>query len=412
MNPYIYKTHDGGKTWKKIVNGLPADPVNSVKEDPYCKGLLFAGTETAVYVSFNDGDSWQPLRLNMPATSIRDLVIKDNDLVIGTHGRSFWILDGITALRDMARMKEYNSTVLHTPGFAYRVRWNMNTDTPLPQEEPAGQNPPDGAIFDYYLGSDATSVVKLDILDPAGKTLRSFTSIDKPYAIPPVNIPLYWIRPQQILSAAKGAHRFIWDLHTQPLNLPASYAIAAVYGQTAPNPTSPWVLPGVYTVKLSVDGKTYAQSLTIKMDPRVKTPALELQKQYTLSDKCYTEVKSLLMATEKLQKFQAQIKKLMPAASGSLADSLKSIDADITKLQTGGRQSRNETFSTLRAGLTGLLSSIQESDMPVTTQSAKAVADAELTGNKLFVTYNNLTGSRLKMLNEQLTHLNIEKISL
>lgn len=412
LNPYIYKTHDGGKTWKKIVNGLPADPVNSVKEDPYCKGLLFAGTETAVYVSFNDGDSWQPLRLNMPATSIRDLVIKDNDLVIGTHGRSFWILDGITALRNMAKMKDYNSTVLYTPGFAYRVRWNMNTDTPLPQEEPAGQNPPDGAIFDYYLNGDAALVVKLDVLDATGKIVRSFTSVDKPYAIPPVNIPLYWIRPQQILSAGKGPHRFIWDLHTQPLNLPASYAIAAIYGQTAPNPTSPWVLPGKYTVKLTVDGKAYTQPLTIKMDPRVKTPVPELQKQYTLSDKCYRELKSLLMATDKLQNFQAQIKKLMPEASGSLADSLKNIDADITKLQTGSRQSRNENFSSLRGSLTGLLGSIQESDMPVTTQSAKAVAEGEITYSQLLVIYNNLTGSRLRMLNQQLTHFNIEKISL
>ncbi|MDP9046940.1 MAG: glycoside hydrolase, partial [Bacteroidota bacterium] len=120
MNPYIYRTHDGGKTWKRIVNGLPADPVNSVKEDPYCKGLLFAGTETAVYVSFDDGDNWQPLRLNMPATSIRDLVIKNNDLVVGTHGRSFWILDDITALRNIAKIKGHNATVLYSTGFAYR----------------------------------------------------------------------------------------------------------------------------------------------------------------------------------------------------------------------------------------------------------------------------------------------------
>ncbi|HWZ14644.1 MAG TPA: hypothetical protein VNW95_05340 [Mucilaginibacter sp.] len=411
MNPYIYRTHDGGKTWEKIVAGLPVDPVNSVKEDPYCKGLLFAGTETAVYVSFNDGDNWQPLRLNMPATSIRDLVIKDNDLVVGTHGRSFWILDDITALRNIAKSKERNTTVLYPTGFAYRVRWNMNTDTPLPQEEPAGQNPPDGAIIDYYLNNDAASVVKLEILDASGKTVRVFTSVDKPYAIPPVNIPLYWIRPQQILSATKGAHRFVWDLHTQPLNLPATYPIAAVYGQTAPTPTSPWVLPGTYTVKLTVDGKTYTQALSIKMDPRVKTPAIELQKQYALSDKCYSELKSLLTATEKLQKYQAQIKKLISAASGPLADSLKNIDAGITRLLADGRQGKRETFGSLKGSLAGLMGSLQGSDMPVTTQTAKGVTDVEITYNRLYANYSVLT-NRLKMLNEQLVRSNLEKINL
>jgi photosystem II stability/assembly factor-like uncharacterized protein len=412
MNPYIYKTHDGGKTWKKIVTGLPTDPVNTVREDPYCKGLLFAGTETAVYVSFNDGDTWQPLRLNMPATSIRDLVIKDNDLVIGTHGRSLWIMDDITALRHLARVKGDRSTVLFPTGFAYRVRWNMNTDTPLPQEEPAGQNPPDGAILDYYLNSDASGIVKLEILDAVGKTMRTFTSKDKPYAIPPVNIPLYWVRPQQILYSDKGAHRFLWDLHTQPLPLPASYAIAAVYGQTAPNPTSPWVLPGNYTVKLTVDGKTYTQPLTIKMDPRVKTPVVELQKQYQLSDNCYQELKSVLTATETLQKMDAQIKKLLPAASGALADSLKSLDADIIKLDTGSQQNKTETFSSFKSSLTGLMNLMQESDMPVTTQAGKAVTETAKTYSRLNLSYQNLTGNRLKMLNGQLAQQNMEKITL
>jgi photosystem II stability/assembly factor-like uncharacterized protein len=412
MNPYIYKTHDGGKTWKKIVNGLPIDPVNSVREDPYCKGLLFAGTERAVYVSFNDGDAWQPLRLNMPATSIRDLVIKDNDLVVGTHGRSFWILDDITALRHLARFKGAGSTVLYSTGFAYRVRWNMNTDTPLPQEEPAGQNPPDGAIIDYYLNNDAGSVVNLEILDASGKMVRVFTSNDKPYDVPPVNIPLYWIRPQQILPAAKGAHRFVWDLHSQPINLPPSYAIAAVYGQTAPNPTSPWVLPGNYTVKLTVDGKTYTQPLTIKMDPRVKTPAMELQKQYMLTDKCYKQLKSALIASEKLQKMEIQIKKLLPAANGLLVDSLKIMDAAVLKLESGNRQSKTESFGSLKNNLTGLISLLQESDMPVTTQAAKAVAQAEIAYNQLYLNFQSLTGDRLKKLNGQLISMNMEKISL
>lgn len=410
MNPYIYKTHDGGKSWKKIVTGLPADPVNSVREDPYCKGLLFAGTETAVWVSFNDGDDWQRLRLNMPATSIRDLVIKDNDLVVGTHGRSFWILDGITALRNIAKTSIHNGTVLYPTGFAYRVRWNLNTDTPLPQEEPAGQNPPDGAIIDYYLDNNANAPVVLEIMDAAGKMMRSFSSNDKPYDLPPVNIPLYWIRPQQILSAEKGAHRFIWDLHTEPLNTPVSYAIAAIYGQTAPNPTSPWVLPGNYTVRLTVSGKSYTQALVIKMDPRVKTTAAELQKQYALSNQCYIKLKSVLKATKNLQTLQQQVQKLLPAATGSLADTLKAVDAAAKLLLGGQPGSKTETFGSINGKLAGLLNLLQGSDMPVTTQAAKAVGETGENYDQLYLNYTLLTGKRLTLLNEQLIKMKLEKI--
>src|SRR6187431_292648 len=171
MRPHIYKTNDGGKTWKEIVNGLPNDPINVVREDPLRKGLLFAGSERAVYVSFDDGENWQSLRLNMPATSIRDLVIKEDDLVIGTHGRSFWILDDISPLRQLTSEASSKDVILHKPQTAYRVRWNMGTDTPLPQEEPTGQNPPEGALINYYLKEKAKGEVKLEITDSNGKTI-------------------------------------------------------------------------------------------------------------------------------------------------------------------------------------------------------------------------------------------------
>ena len=177
LHPYIYRTHDGGQTWQKITNGLPDDsPVNVVREDPVRQGLLFAGTENAVYVSFNDGDSWQSLRLNLPASSMRDLVIHGNDLVVGTHGRSFWILDDITPLRQLSAQVVASSAFLFKPGLAYRVRRNVNTDTPLPPEEPAGKNPPDGAIFDYYVQSGAAGPVTLQIIDGGGHVLRSYSS--------------------------------------------------------------------------------------------------------------------------------------------------------------------------------------------------------------------------------------------
>ena len=412
MNPYIYKTHDGGKTWEKIVNGLPAEPVNAVREDPLCKGLLFAGTETAVYVSFNDGGLWQPLRLNMPATSIRDLVIKDNDLVIATHGRSFWILDDITSLRHLAKAKSNRQTVLFETGFAYRVRWNMNTDTPLPQEEPAGQNPPDGAIIDYYLKNDATSVISLEVYDAAGKLVRTYKSNDQPYPIPPVNIPLYWIRPQEILSAAQGAHRFTWDMHTQPLNMPPAYAIAAIFGQTAPNPTSPWVMPGAYTVKLTVDGKSYAQPLVIKMDPRVKTSVVELKKQFDLSDKCYQELKQLIEESDKLISLQTQVEKLLPNASAQLATSLKNMDTGVLNLQNGSPEEKGQNPKALRNTLFSLLNLMQESDMPVTAQVSQAVTKADASFILLNSKFNELTGNSLKSLNDQLIQAGMAKISL
>ncbi|MGB8191008.1 MAG: hypothetical protein WCF67_03770, partial [Chitinophagaceae bacterium] len=219
MRAHIYKTTDGGKTWKEIVGGLPNDPINVVREDPFRKRLLFAGSERAVYVSFDDGENWQPLRLNMPATSVRDLVIKDNDLVIGTHGRSFWILDNISALRELDFIHSGLDsqpidaiTIFFKPAPAWRVRWNMNTDTPIPQEEPSGENPPDGAIFDYYLHTEAKEIA-LEIRDAKGRLVRRFSNRDTMYKLPAVNTPLYWIRPQQVLSAQKGAHRFVWDLH-------------------------------------------------------------------------------------------------------------------------------------------------------------------------------------------------------
>jgi photosystem II stability/assembly factor-like uncharacterized protein len=293
QHPHIYKTTDGGKTWTEIVNGLPNDPINVVKEDPIRKGLLFAGSERAVYVSFDDGANWQSLRLNMPATSIRDLVIKDDDLVIGTHGRSFWILDDITPLRQINNQIINQSTVLYKPQNTYRVRWSMYPDTPVPPDEPAGQNPPDGAIINYYLNSNATNV-QLDILDSKGTIIHKYASTDTIYSIPPNNTPAYWIRPQLVLSANAGAHRFMWDMHYQPLNVPPSYPISATPMNTAPEPTSPWVMPGLFTARLAVDGKIYSQSFNVKMDPRVKTSVKDLTLQHDLSLTCYNYIKKCM----------------------------------------------------------------------------------------------------------------------
>ncbi|MBX9780327.1 MAG: hypothetical protein K2X26_08280 [Chitinophagaceae bacterium] len=337
MQPYIYKTNDGGKTWKLIVNGLPTTgPINAVREDPVRKGLIFAGSENAVYVSFDEGEHWQSLRLNMPATSIRDLVIKDDDLVLGTHGRGFWILDDITPLRQLTTTSL--QTQLFQPQTAIQVRWNMNTDTPLPQEEPAGSNPPDGAIINYFLADDAKGDIKLEIKDAQGNSIRTYSSNDTLYTIPKSNTPDYWIREQQILSGKAGAHRFLWDMHHTPLNETAAYPIAAIYKNTAPDFTSPWVMPGVYTATLTVNGKTFSKQFTVKMDPRVKTSLAALQQQYNLSLTCY----------------QSKIK---------IEALLKTI-TDATKLAA---------LRKLQSGFSSVLNILQDADVAPTSQAVEAV---------------------------------------
>ena len=339
MTPHIYKTTDGGVTWKKIINGLPNEPINTVREDAVRKGLLFAGSENAVYFSLDAGENWQSLRLNMPATSIRDLVIKDDDIVIGTHGRSFWILDNITPLRQL-KINAQKETTLYKPQQAIRVRWNMNTDTPLPPEEPAGENPPDGAVIDYYLNNNEEDV-QLDILNEKGTLIRRFSNKDTLYKIPDVNIPLYWIKPQQILAAKKGAHRFLWDMKYNPLNIPVEYPMTAVIHNTAPVATAPWVMPGNYTVKLTVKGKVYTQNLSIKMDPRVKTPIAQLQKQHDLSVICYEgRKKSMVNFPEIARKFNTLFEILvhtdMPPTKQTEKAVLETQQA-LLKLNTNGK---------------------------------------------------------------------------
>ncbi len=288
LRPHIYRTRDDGKTWEEVVRGLPNDEnVNAVREDPKRRGLLFAATERGVYFSLDDGDNWQSLRLNLPATSVRDIIVKDDDLCIGTHGRGFWILDDITALRQLG--PNDMATALFQPQTALRVRWNSNTDTPLPPDEPAGENPPDGAIIDYSLGADASGPVTLEIKDAQGKLVRRYASTDPlPPDDPKLKIPRYWVRPPRGLSSAPGLHRFVWDLHGTPLpEAEPEYPMTAIAHETAPRPTAPWVVPGNYSVVLTAGGKSFTQSLPVKMDPRLKVPTDALAKQFALSQALY-----------------------------------------------------------------------------------------------------------------------------
>jgi len=389
-HPHIYRTKDGGKTWQEIVNGLPEAPINSVKEDPVRKGLLFAGSERAVYVSFDDGDHWQSLRLNMPATSIRDLTIKDNDLICATHGRSFWILDNITSLRQLNKKTLQDKFTIYQPEPAYRVRWDMWPDTPLPADEPAGKNPPDGAIIDYYLKENTKDSVILAIYDSLGNLVRRYTSKDSMYKIPDVNIPLYWVRPQQILSGDSGSHRFLWDMHYAPLNLPPNYPISAIVGETAPASTSPWVMPGTYTVKLTVNGVTHTQPLIVKMDPRVKSSTTYLIAQHDYCMLCYHDEQKIIPLLQNISSLQSQLKVLPGKIGAGNHDSLRNkIDTCYFKLGMIKHLLADgipEGHASVNDILQGQLGALEGTDVQPTTQS---IAEVNAANEKFEMLWQN-----------------------
>jgi photosystem II stability/assembly factor-like uncharacterized protein len=427
QRPHIYRTHDGGKTWKEIVNGLEgAGPVNAVREDPIRPGLLFCGSERAVYVSFNDGDQWQPLRLNMPASSIRDLVIKDDDLVVGTHGRSFWILDDITALRQMSEQVAATEAHLYKPQLAYRVRWNMNPDTPLPPDEPGGKNPPDGAIIDYNLKSRATGDVILEIFDGANKLVRRYSSADKPESIEEigkqVNIPPYWIRPQQVLSAEPGMHRFVWNMHySAPPGEPPEFSIAATYRDTERGPLGPWAPPGNYTVKLTVNGKSYSQPLTVKMDSRVKTSQEGLAEQHEIAMRCYDGLHRIHEALEQVHKVRSQLKELSGrAARGPVADAIKALDGKAASLEGPGGGPRGAgrrggsgepSLSLIHGELLELMGVVEGADVTPTTQAITASREVQQKLSQALALWTELKEKDVKALNEQLHRANLSPVT-
>ena len=346
MNPHFWRTHDGGKTWTEIDNGIAGGAVsNSIREDPRKKGLLYASTDTQIWVSFDDGDNWHSLRLDMPAISVRDIEVKDDascmcsDLVAGTHGRGFWILDDVTPLRQAAEAAAASSAYLFKPATGIRVRFGTNDPTPWPPELLAGENPPPGAIVDYYLPA-AVGEVKLEFLDAQGKVIRSYSSSDPvrhpdpatdPVAYNKVceqtptaadcNLPLYWPAPPQVLKTTAGMHRFTWDMHYNPLpggggggRGGGGGANGAVPHRTYPGVASPWVAPGGYSVRLTVEGKTQTQPIVIKMDPRVKiTP--EVQQIFTLTTQMESNVRIAAAAYKDVRELAAKIQARPQSAS-------------------------------------------------------------------------------------------------
>jgi photosystem II stability/assembly factor-like uncharacterized protein len=268
--PHIYRTLDAGNTWTEITKGLPAGVyVQTVKEDPRRRGLLFTGTERSVFISFDDGEQWQSLQLNLPPASMRDLAVHADDLIVATHGRGFWMIDNITALRQISSEVTKANAHLFQPPVAILLTPGSDNGTPMPRDEPLAENPPYGATIDYYLKTSARGPVTLEILDPAGEVVRKFSSEDKrtPVNLETLNIPAYWVRTPESLSTAAGMNRWIWDLRSTPAARPAG---GGGGGGGFGRGGAALVLPGVYTVKLTVGGNSYTQPLIVKMDPRTK----------------------------------------------------------------------------------------------------------------------------------------------
>jgi len=433
LRPHIFATHDSGRTWTEIVNGIPAGQIiNAIREDPERKGLLFAAAEKGVYVSFDDGANWESLRLNLPATSVRDLIVKGDDLVVGTHGRGFWILDNITLLRQFDRPEggptptslrtdgagappRRSNSILFKPQKALRVRANLNTDTPLPPDEPAGENPPDGAMIDYFLSKDASGPITIEITDGKGQLIRKHSSADKPVEANPkrLRIPTYWIQPPQLVSTKAGMHRFLWDMHYTPIaGVEPEFPISATYRNTAPQATSPWVAPGDYTVTLTIDNKTFSQPLTVAMDPRVKASAADLQEQFDLSWKLYQLRLKLAPVGVKFDEMTQQLTKLK-ARAAERPDVTQKLEDFVQILMKFGpphpRPGAPPSFFVLDS-TTHLFDDIQGADAAPTAATKAAAADLETKVRSIMDAWRKLLESDLPALNQQLKQAGFPEI--
>jgi photosystem II stability/assembly factor-like uncharacterized protein len=421
MNPHLLRTRDGGKSWIEIDNGIaPGAVTNVIREDPKKKGLLFAGSETQTWVSFDDGDDWQSLRLNMPAISVRDLAIKDDDLIAATHGRGYWILDDITPLRQIDDAIRQAGVTLYAPQVATRVRWGTNPPTPWRMTHL--DNPPPGAIIDYHLAADARGPVTLDILDADGAMVRHYSSAEPDTAFDPakLDVPVWWPRPPQNLSVEAGHHRFVWDLRYAPIPglTPRLDYDQAVINKTPKTATSPWVMPGSYRVRLTVEGHAVTQPLTVRMDPRVKTSVADLGRQFDLARQAYDQTLAGLKALGQIRDLQKQLqqrsgKSGKPAASAAYAKELDAI---------AGKEPADPFFyygykgppnlASVAWSLRQLMGAVEAADRAPTEAQADALAKAGTAMQGLLAQWKTLEGKPLAQLNRRLRGADLQPLAV
>jgi photosystem II stability/assembly factor-like uncharacterized protein len=362
--PYVYRTHDGGRHWKLVVAGLATnDPVNAVREDPKRRGLLYAASERGVSVSFDDGEHWQSLRANLPPTSVRDLVVHGDDLVVGTHGRSFWIMDDIAALREMNVHAPPAHAKLYQPQLATRARRDTNPDTPLPPEEPVGANPPDGAILDYELPQTVNHVT-IEIAEPSGRVVRRYASDDRAPAIPRgLNVPTYWLASFHAPETTAGVHRFVWDMReTAPEAPRRDVPISAIPHGTPFVPEGPLVAPGTYVVTLVADGTRSTRTVAVREDPRITdVTTADLVAQNRLARRAAAAMDEAAYALGRIEE-----------RTGALAATLRSSFADA-----------NDDFATI-------LGSVESGDAAPTPAQEAAFTHARTKLDATLATYRRL----------------------
>ncbi len=369
LSPYIYRTGDLGAHWTRIDSGIPQGAfVRAVRADPARRGLLYAGTERGPYVSFDDGAHWQSLQLNLPTVAVRDLAVAHGDLVAATHGRSFWILDDLSVLRQLGHEPAGagpggSSPHLYRPRRAWRIRRDEYHDTPLPPEEPQGENPPAGAILDYRLPAGLSGAVRIDILDAAGDTVRTYSSEEKPFQPPaPTYFQADWLPRTQIPGTGAGHHRLVWDLRWSPPPTEArDYSISAVVGRgTVMEPEGPLALPGTYTVRLTAGGRSLEQPLELTMDPRVHVSEAALRDQLALALAIRGALAERVRIGAEAGRASARLDSLV-AAGGREAGTAR-------RLRTSVRQ----LLSELPGGLASLETVVQSADREPPSQARSA----------------------------------------
>jgi len=374
-SPYIYRTRDLGATWTRIDSGIPDGAfVRAVRADPVRRGLLYAGTERGPYVSFDDGGHWSSLQLDLPTVSVRDLAVAHGDLVAATHGRSFWVLDDLSVLRQAGPETAGPEPWLYRPSPAWRLRGTEYHDTPLPPEEPQGENPPPGAILDYWIPAGSEGPVRIDILDASGDTVRSYSSRERPFTPPaPTYFAASWLPRSEIPGTGPGHHRFVWDLRWAPPPVAArDYSISAIAGKgTVMEPRGPLALPGTYRVRLTVGGRTLERPLELAMDPRVDVPAGALAEQLELAlaiRGAVSERVGIADAVSGLSKRLAALEERKGLPSGLLGD------------VRGLRSRIDSVAASLPDGLSSLEEAVQSADRepPAQTRAAWERLSAQL----------------------------------
>jgi hypothetical protein len=381
-----------------------------------------------VWVSFDDGDHWQSLQLNLPHTSMRDLWIYEDDLIVATHGRSFWILDDISPLRQLSESLMHANASLFKPAPAFRVRRSTYTDTPMPPDEPAGQNPPDGAILDYFLAEPAAGPVTFEILDAQGKLVRKFSSEDKPDQtqgeLAKQLIPLYWLRTQKILSADAGMHRWLWDLHyPSPVALHHEYPISAVPHDTPRYPLGPRALPGTYSVKFTASGKSFSEPLTVRMDPRVKTPPEGLRALFQMQTGLADMMTRSSEAIAEARSAHDQLERVSASATGPVKDAIESLDNKIAAVLGGAPAPAPQKPATLGAApeptltqvagnIAPLYAEIDRADAAPTPAQSQALATIERDFASTIKRWDALLSSDIPALNRQLKNASLTELHL